>query len=452
MKFFAENNPLTEEEKGKFNEIKKMVWVGLQEKAKSIVQIKNERIMKIPGDLEQEEFDTRSIWHNKRDIDRFVAEKLELNPEKWGRDKAVNIFYKKVANEISKLRKRGLIVDWNYNARAGIWRLKNSINDLEKSFLTDLEKKGLGKTHIQVLEKFHIFKRKIILDSTELRGIRGESPIQPDSMVDKPHYLHNLVRGVYKPAGDDYALSIQTNPNSKWGMEINFDDENWTINYDFEDENKYSADIESLKKCYEKNIPIGVIYKHKKAVNEILGLGKIQNHKGTIFEIVNFMPDETLKIEEKGKKYAISKCEEKDYSCPNLKSSVIRRTKQKWFREILLEEYEHRCAFCNFGIEDYLKSAHIVPFALMQEQDPKNSMNPANGLLLCALCDVAFENGDIIVNEDYQIIGDERLQEKSKIDPTIKSWISNIKDYLEIKISAEFKPDVKFLKWKTELV
>lgn len=441
---------LTDEEKEKFKEIPKIVWLKLQEKGKSIEEIEKERGGKeIPGDNDQIEFRKQSIWHNKTDMDAFVAKKLNVNPKKWGKDLSENTFYKNVANSISKLRKDDKIIDWNPTAQ-GIWRLTNKTQEF--SFSEKLNKKGLTKTHIQVLEKFHIFRRRIIHDSTEIRGIRGESPIPPDSIVDEPHYLHNLVRGVYKPSGDEYALSIQTNPNSKWGIEINFDDKNWAINYDFEDSEKYSSDIESLKKCFESNIPIGVIYKHEKGINEILGLGKIVNHQGTLFEIVNFVPDEDIQLEKKAEKYALTQCNDGDYSCPNLKSSIIRRTKQEWFRKTLLEEYEHKCAFCSFSHDVYLKSSHIVPFAIMQKQDPKNSMNPSNGLLLCALCDIAFEMGEISVNEEYEIIGNDELNELSQKNQTVKSWITNIKDKLDIKQSSRFKPDQTFLKWKSELI
>jgi len=282
MRFFDENKFLTSDEREKFKEIQKMVWLGLHEQAKSMEQLEKEKERKIPGDVEQEKFRTQSVWHNKTDLDRFVAKRLNLHPDKWGTDKSKNIFYQKVVSEISKLREEEKIVDLKHNRRTGIWRLNTS--DMEE------------------------------------------------------------------------------------------------------------------------------------------------------------------------KEQAISKCEEGDYSCPRLEGSIIRRYKQPWFRDALLKEYDHKCAFCGFEIEDYLRGAHIVPFSVMQDEDPDNAMNPSNGLLLCALCDISFEKGDIRVNEDFQIIGDKKLQELSETNPAIKSWISNINDKLDIKTSAKFKPDVKFLKWKTELV
>jgi hypothetical protein len=45
--------------------------------------------------------------------------------------------------------------------------------------------------------------------------------------------MHNLITGVYTPSGDDYALSIQLNPKSKWELEIDRYYPTLRINYDF---------------------------------------------------------------------------------------------------------------------------------------------------------------------------------------------------------------------------
>ena len=155
--------------------------------------------------------------------------------------------------------------------------------------LDQLYRKGVSKHHIQCLRKFAKLKDQTITDARKLRGERGGNKIPSDETVSNPYYLHSLVRGVYKQESDQFALSIQTNPNSKWGKEIEglgYDD--WVINYDFEDEKKYRADMKSLELCYRNGIPIGVIYKTKKAHNLILGLGIIRAVSGTLFEIVPY--------------------------------------------------------------------------------------------------------------------------------------------------------------------
>jgi len=115
---------MDDDENEKIKEIPNIIWLELNRKGKSIDQIQKEQNRKFPGDLNQEEFRTRPIWHNKTDLDLFVAGKLNLKPDKWGTDKAKNYFYKKVANEISKLREEGKIIDWKKSTRIrpGIWR------------------------------------------------------------------------------------------------------------------------------------------------------------------------------------------------------------------------------------------------------------------------------------------------------------------------------------------
>ena len=271
---------LSEEDKIKFKEIPKFVWDGLHETPKTITELETERNEKYKGDSEQLEFKNSRLWFNKKDMDDFVARKLNINPNKWGTDKSKNRFYKEVAKEISHLRDpKGKIVDWKFGfPRYGIWRLVNS--EEEQAILS------------------------------------------------------------------------------------------------FEDGN---------------------------------------------------------------------------YSCPVLESSVVRRTKQEKFRRELIKEYDCKCIFCGFGNEAYLRAAHIVPFIEMQENDPENAMNPRNGLLLCALCDIAFERGDIIVNENYQIIQTDELLENAEKYSKNASWILDMKEKLEVKESSQFKPETKYLKWKMEL-
>jgi len=113
----------------KFRNIPNMVWIGLHEKGKTINQIEREKEQNFPGDHDQEKFREQPIWHNKTDLDLFVASKLEIDPDKWGTDKSKNLFYKSVANSISKLREEDKIIDWRHEEqqilkRTGIWRLR----------------------------------------------------------------------------------------------------------------------------------------------------------------------------------------------------------------------------------------------------------------------------------------------------------------------------------------
>lgn len=317
--------------------------------------------------------------------------------------------------------------------------------------LKNLMNKGITKTHTQILRKFLVYEGQSITDSTKLRGVKGVSKIPADSIVSEPHYMHNLVRGVYKPEGDDYALSIQMNPQSIWGSEINFETGEWKIDYDFGDEVKYFSDILSLKKCFDSDIPIGVIYKPEKGVNKILGLGRISSNEGAKFTIIPYeIEDKISQVENLSSTYASDEISHGDFSAQGSESTVYVRAKQGKFKEILLQEYDNKCAFCEFNEPEYLIGAHIIPYKIMRKEDPKNAMNPADGILLCKLCDIAFENGDILLQENFVVTISQKLAKSE--NPSVNSWISKIKSKIPIKSGSNFTPKVEFIQKKLEQV
>jgi len=333
-------------------------------------------------------------------------------------------------------------------------KYKNNIPDQiipKNTILDNLENKGITKIHTQILRKFLVYEGQSITDSTKLRGVKGVSKIPSDSIVSEPHYMHNLVRGVYKPEGDDYALSIQMNPQSIWGSEINFETGEWKINYDFGDEGKYSSDITSLRKCFDSDIPIGVIYKPEKGVNKILGLGKISSNDGTKFTIIPYeIEDKISKVENLASTYANDEISRGDWSAQGSISSVYTRAKQGKFKEILLQEYDNKCAFCEFNEPEYLIGAHIVPLHIMRKVDPNNAMNPADGILLCKLCDIAFENGDILLQTNHEIKISEKLTKSENSSVTL--WLSKINSKIPIKSDSKFTPKVEFIQKKLEQI
>lgn len=163
-----------------------------------------------------------------------------------------------------------------------------------KTILEDygLLKKDVSKTHLDILEKFHK-KRGKYLPSNEIYGEKKyrdirKSPLPPDEIVNAPHYMHNLITGVYTPSGDDYALSIQLNPKSRWELEIDRDFPTLRVNYDFGPNPVYKSQISKLANCYRNDIPIGIIFKTGKSKNKVLGLGKISSFDDTEFVIDSY--------------------------------------------------------------------------------------------------------------------------------------------------------------------
>ena len=157
----------------------------------------------------------------------------------------------------------------------------------------------------------------------------------------------------------------------------------------------------------------------------------------------------STKLEEYVYDHVGTEVKEGDYHSSGSTVTIFVRQKQRAFRDVLLKEYR-KCVLCGFRLTEYMIGAHIVPYATMRKEDPHNSMNPANGLLLCRLCDVAFEDGSIIVEEDLGITISSCLQ--GQYEPPMKSWIQSIPPEIRLKGNPEYPPDIKYLRWKKSLV
>lgn len=104
-----------------------MVLRALIENGSTIKEIASRMNLKnIPvGGSDQIQHQSKSIWHNKSEIDQYVRTKLNITDEEWevGNPSHESLWYTNVAEEISKLRKDETITDWNPELRSGIWRL-----------------------------------------------------------------------------------------------------------------------------------------------------------------------------------------------------------------------------------------------------------------------------------------------------------------------------------------
>jgi|SaaInlStandDraft_7_1057024.scaffolds.fasta_scaffold33910_2 predicted restriction endonuclease len=123
-----------------------------------------------------------------------------------------------------------------------------------------------------------------------------------------------------------------------------------------------------------------------------------------------------------------------------------RGTTQDIFKELLMQEYDKKCVFCGFDEPKYLIGSHIVPHSEMLEEDPKNVGNPTDGLLLCRLCDYAFEIGNIRLEENLDITITQKLKDSK--NPSVFAWLSNINKKITIKSDAKYAPSLKYIQKK----
>ena len=110
-----------------FGGLEEFVWEGLNHIGKSIRQIEEDETRSIMSSPAHEKTKDKPIWHSKAEIDEFVARSLNLKIKDYGADLGRNQLYKAIANEIGRLRRAGVIVDWiqikKRNTGMGVWRL-----------------------------------------------------------------------------------------------------------------------------------------------------------------------------------------------------------------------------------------------------------------------------------------------------------------------------------------
>jgi hypothetical protein len=88
-----------------------------------------------------------------------------------------------------------------------------------------------------------------------------------------------------------------------------------------------------------------------------------------------------------------------DYST-DVERLIIARRGQRFFRGMILANYNTQCCICGIPIRQLLIASHIIPWR--ERADLR--LNPHNGLCFCALHDKAFDAGLLTLDEQYRIL------------------------------------------------
>lgn len=79
---------------------------------------------------------------------------------------------------------------------------------------------------------------------------------------------------------------------------------------------------------------------------------------------------------------------------------VKTRVNQNIFRQIVIANYDNKCAITGIDIPDLLVASHIIPWS----KNEKERLNPENGICLSPLYDRAYDKGYIGINEKFEIL------------------------------------------------
>ncbi len=82
------------------------------------------------------------------------------------------------------------------------------------------------------------------------------------------------------------------------------------------------------------------------------------------------------------------------------------RVNQNVFRQIVLANYDGKCASTGIDIPELLVASHIIPWS----ENKNERLNPRNGICLSSLYDKAFDQGFVSFNDENKVIFSARLQ------------------------------------------
>ncbi len=125
---------------------------------------------------------------------------------------------------------------------------------------------------------------------------------------------------------------------------------------------------------------------------------------------------------------------------------VKARVNQNVFREIVLANYDGKCALTGTDLSELLVASHIIPWA----SNEKERLNPENGICLSTLYDKAFDRGLISFNDALRVIFSQRLKENVGKEYYI--------DYFEpiegrqLITPRKYNPNPLFLEWHRDCV
>lgn len=127
------------------------------------------------------------------------------------------------------------------------------------------------------------------------------------------------------------------------------------------------------------------------------------------------------------------------------KLSIVKlRVNQSIFRQIVLVNYNFKCAVTGIDIKDLLVASHIIPWS----ENISERLNPENGICLCPMIDKAFDRGLITFSNDYKVIFSKKLKSN---DP--KEYYSKYFKPIEgisLSLPCKYLPSLTFLKYHRE--
>jgi putative restriction endonuclease len=124
-------------------------------------------------------------------------------------------------------------------------------------------------------------------------------------------------------------------------------------------------------------------------------------------------------------------------------STTNKKLRDASFTSRVLTAYGFACAFCSIQLK-LVDAAHIIPVS-----HPNSSDKTANGISLCPLHHRAFDRALVTLNEEYQIILNDREMDKFKKfshDGEMTRFIDELRPISKVPPSINDRPHIDFIK------
>lgn len=135
-----------------------------------------------------------------------------------------------------------------------------------------------------------------------------------------------------------------------------------------------------------------------------------------------------------------------DFTGESRSQEVNVRINQDAFRNMVLNNYENKCAVTGIDIPELLVASHIIPWADKKE----TRLDPENGICLSSLYDKAFDRGLIGIDKNYRILISNKLQQKVTRD-YYNDFFAPI-DGKKIILPYDHKPNKEFLEYHLDVI
>ena len=137
-------------------------------------------------------------------------------------------------------------------------------------------------------------------------------------------------------------------------------------------------------------------------------------------------------------KDTIRKIKSKNFSVEDHFSTSKIRSGQQAFANIVKKNYNNRCAICNISTKVFLEASHIVSWKF----DKNIRLDPSNAICLCKLHHVAFDSGYLTIDDSYQILISDNVQNDPSLEDILKKYHRT-----KFNLPNSNKPKIKYLKF-----